>query len=372
MVFLEFAPMGLREFPVAVPTKPRAENSARISMLDGIRALAISLVLCAHGIESPLADAMGSLGVNLFFVLSGFLITSLLLKEHERTGRINLLAFYGRRVRRIFPAYYVYLAVIFIATVIGLTQVDVRAFIYDVLYLRNYSFGVPGDWWTGHSWTLCIEEQFYLIWPFLLVLGGKRFGWWFAGACIILAPAVRVLTYVRLPAYRDFIDVMLPTRIDMIMFGCALALAAVGTGGIVAKISQRGLAYAVAILAAAVIAGLFLTVRFHGLYAFTIGYTVTGFACAAFLHYVVRYPTTLVAKLLSLSPVTWLGRISYSLYLWQQPFLTPGLNQTITGRFPFNLVTAVVIATASYYLIERRFFVPIPLRSDSAIAGTIT
>ncbi len=332
-------------------------SSTRFAPLDGLRALAISLVLVAHTVQDRVGDALGSLGVNIFFVLSGYLISSLLVAEWKRTGRIDLPAFYRRRMWRIFPAYYVFLACIAIASLAGLTNVDLRAFAYDVLYLRNYAFNVPFDWWTGHSWTLCVEQQFYIVWPFVLVFAGLLGARRFAFACLVGAPLLRVAIYLTIPGARDFIDIMLPTRIDMLMFGCAYVVATLGDTTLSAWLTERRLAALTACIWAAVIAGIGLTVRYHGLYALTVGYSITGVAVISLIVYMVRYPQCGAARVLSIAPVTWLGRISYSLYLWQQPFLTPGLNHTMSGRFPFNLISAVVVATLSYYLIERGFLV---------------
>jgi peptidoglycan/LPS O-acetylase OafA/YrhL len=346
-------------------------SPTRIVALDGLRAVAICGVLAAHAVDTTVTDELGSLGVSLFFVLSGFLITSLLLGEQARTATIDLRQFYLRRFRRIFPAYYLFLIVIGGTTIAGLTHVDPWAFVYDALYLRNYAFHVPPDWWTGHSWSLCIEEQFYSIWPVVLLLLGTRFGWRFAIACILGAPVLRVATYVLLPHYRTFIDVMLPTRIDMLMFGCALAMLIARSPETLARLSRTRLRITVVVLAAAVLVGIGLSVRFHGMYTFVIGYTLIGCAGAALIWYLVRYPQSMVGRFLCLRPVAWLGRISYSLYLWQQVFLTPGLNQTISGRFPFNLAASIAVAAASYYLVERRFFSAVPARigtTESSVA----
>ena len=347
--------------PVAGEAQLHEPLSKRIAPLDGIRGFAIVLVLIAHTVHTRTGDTLGSFAVSLFFVLSGYLITSLLVRERAKTGRIDLRAFFGRRVRRIFPAYYVYLAAITIATLIGWTDTDWRILGLDALYLRNYAFGLPPDWWTGHAWTLCIEEQFYFVWPVVLVAGGLKWGWRFAMTCLVAAPILRVATYLAFPHARDFVDVMLPTRIDMLMYGCALAMFAAERPERIAAVSVRtGTVTLLALLAVSAI-GIALAVRFGGLYQFTIGYTIIGFTCATIVFYVVKYPMTLLGRALSLSWVTWLGRISYSLYLWQQPFLTPDLNHTIFGRFPFGLITAILIAIASYYFIERRFFVAKPV-----------
>src|ERR1700691_518565 len=120
----------------------------------------------------------GRLGVLVFFVLSGFLITNILLAELQSTGGIRLFPFYVKRALRIWPAFYVYLATIAILSIVGCTDVDQRQLTYAALHLWNYSafLGMSGDdrlhsdgaWYLGHFWTLALEEQFYWIWPPLL------------------------------------------------------------------------------------------------------------------------------------------------------------------------------------------------------------
>ncbi|GAC1303923.1 MAG: hypothetical protein NVSMB19_14320 [Vulcanimicrobiaceae bacterium] len=344
-----------------------AYPARRIVALDGVRAVAIVLVLIDHEILSrssarawlaSFADATGSLGVNIFFVLSGFLITSLLLDERRRSGRIDLRAFMLRRTRRIFPAYYAFLALLALAGAAGIgVHIAPLAFVFDALYLRNYAFFVPRDWWTAHVWSLCIEEQFYLFWPATLVALRGTTGIAFAVACVVLAPILRAIAYVAFPHHRDDISIMLPTRVDLLMSGAVLALVRERVAlaeRIFAPFRRRGaVAAAIAVLAL----GIVLEARYRGLYALTVGYSLTGLAVATILLHVVERPQAALARSLSSGPVVWLGRISYSLYLWQQPFFGP----TPLGRSPLNIVAAVAVAAASYYLIERRF-----LRSAAA------
>jgi len=140
----------------------------RIPSLDGVRAISITLVVMCHlanwkHISLPFPTIYGSLGVRIFFVLSGFLITKLLLREHERTETISLRDFYIRRAYRIFPAAAVYLLVI---TIIYWHQLRWYSIAASALYVMNMQSYPP--WMLGHLWSLSIEEQFYLLWPFAL------------------------------------------------------------------------------------------------------------------------------------------------------------------------------------------------------------
>jgi peptidoglycan/LPS O-acetylase OafA/YrhL len=160
------------------------DNAARIPSLDGIRGVAIVLVLFDHTLVSfrgysngsflsEFGSAVGSLGVNVFFVLSGFLITMLLLRERAVSGRIDLRRFYVRRTQRIFPAFYIYLAIVGALCTFG-TLAQIRPFdlAFDFLYLHNFGLGV-GNWYVGQTWSLDIEEQFYLVWPAIAILGWR-------------------------------------------------------------------------------------------------------------------------------------------------------------------------------------------------------
>src|SRR6202021_1369361 len=159
----------------------------RIPSLDGLRAVAILLVISLHIIQRNITS-LGNLklgvplfllasgdGVGIFFVLSGFLITGLLLKEYDATGRINLINFYLRRTFRILPPLYTYLAfVIIFCAVIGY-PLHARTIDGSALFFLDY-FPGDGQWFTEHTWSLCIEEQFYLLWPVALIWALTRGG----------------------------------------------------------------------------------------------------------------------------------------------------------------------------------------------------
>jgi peptidoglycan/LPS O-acetylase OafA/YrhL len=144
----------------------------RIPSLDGIRAVAVALVLaCHYGNDFGISDFfnVGDLGVRIFFVISGFLITSLLLKELKQAGSIDLKRFYFRRTLRIFPPFYFYLGAMLALSALGLCNLTFRGALPAFTYTSNYwtEWNLSG-FVTSHSWSLATEEQFYLIWPFVL------------------------------------------------------------------------------------------------------------------------------------------------------------------------------------------------------------
>jgi peptidoglycan/LPS O-acetylase OafA/YrhL len=148
-------------------------SNQRIPSLDGLRAISILLVLIGHlslrfprltPICDPVLTVLGnsSLGVSIFFVISGFLITWLLLVEIEKKGQINLKAFYLRRLFRIVPAYFVFLGAVLVLCKIGIISIPMVQLASAFLFILNYAIIVP-VWWLGHTWSLCVEEQFYLL-----------------------------------------------------------------------------------------------------------------------------------------------------------------------------------------------------------------
>jgi peptidoglycan/LPS O-acetylase OafA/YrhL len=348
---------------MANASAPLVSRSARNPQLDGLRAFAIALVIVAHALRLPpgtlnsAREALGEVGVSVFFVLSGFLITTLLIAEREKTGTLDLGAFFVRRARRIFPAYYVYLGVLAILAAIEAIAVQPREFIIDALYLRDYS--AQSFSWLEHTWSLAVETQFYLFWPALMLGLGNARARNVAIGVIVLSPFIRIGSYALFPAHRDLMTIALHTRADMLMFGCATALSI--TRGVPVWFERvcRAISpvLALVILAACIAA----TGVLHGLFAFSIGMTIEGIAITTVLVNVLERPAAPFAVLLRSRPATWIGTISYSLYLWQQPFLFPR-DASLLGRFPINLFALLTVACASYYLVERTFFQAKPVR----------
>jgi peptidoglycan/LPS O-acetylase OafA/YrhL len=172
-------------------------------------------------VGAPLFD--GALGVQVFFVLSGWLICSLLLREREKKGRISLRDFYVRRSLRIWPAFYVFLLTVAVLAAVGAIDVPLQDFVWAGLFLGNYA-PQPLDWWLGHTWSLAVEEQFYLLWPLIIVRCSPRTALKICVAAIAVAPVIRVAGYVLVPERREQGDMFLHARMDALLFGCALAL----------------------------------------------------------------------------------------------------------------------------------------------------
>jgi len=307
--------------------------------LDGLRGIAILLVLGAHTGVPGFADGGGGAGVTLFFVLSGYLITSLLLAERQKSGRIDLRAFYVRRALRLFPALAAVLVVVIALLACGLmpepalSGTNYGIVIVGVVFYAANWVAVAGQsiGMLGHTWSLAVEEQFYILWPTLLILG-LRLGRAKLAVLVLLLVLLDVPYRLFLDLHGGFMHVFVGTdsRGDALLLGCVLALLetrwhpAVGWLGVVgigalAAIwpGDPGLGVQILLIPGAAIAG-----------------TLAVAGCPAPLAW---------------RPLAFIGRISYGLYLWH------GLVIWWSLPWPVAVPLSIAIACVSYFLLERRF-----------------
>jgi peptidoglycan/LPS O-acetylase OafA/YrhL len=318
--------------------KPRAR---RIPSLDGLRSLSIGLVLLGHlygtryypqnAVTRFLAQ-FAHLGVQIFFVISGYLITNLLLNEKTRTGRVDFFHFYMRRTLRIFPAAFFYITVI---AVIARPGYLVYAYTYMMCYAPQ-----TRPWVLGHLWSLSVEEQFYLIWPAALVLGfahRKKIGF----LVLFVAPFVRLLFW---QSGLHEIDEYFPAVADGLMAGCLLAFYQNSMRERLLWITRPEV---FAVLGLLVLFSHYMLplVRLQILFGGLIPVIIALFVFSA----IERSDGFLNNRVTS-----FIGVLSYSLYLWQQPFLNRHSDAWWT-TFPLNLLFAFACAVASYYVVERPF-----------------
>lgn len=333
----------------------KSKAPAYLPSLDGLRAISILLVLLGHldGTRHlgllPYIHVFGDLahfGVTIFFVISGFLITSLLIKEWEKTGRVSLKLFYARRALRIFPASFNYIGIMAVFSLVGtivLARTDlISAVTYTVNYLAHPS------WYIGHLWSLSVEEQFYLLWPLTFAVLGPRRAIWVAAAFIFLGPAARALDWTFL-RHTDFYDLpMFPMVADSLAAGCLLAA------------SRKWLesqAWYVRLFTPSrsllLLAVILITNRYMGHTVFYVAGTgLINILLAVLIHRSVFRSQDTLGKLLNWSPIAFIGVLSYSLYLWQQPFLDRASTSWIAA-FPQNLVFTAIAALGSYLLLEK-------------------
>ena len=336
-----------------------AKPAGRIPTLDGLRAVAIGFVLISHtarfghSTTARIIELFGELGVRVFFVLSGFLITTLLIREHGKTGRIDLRAFFVRRVFRIFPAFFTFLAVMGVLAVTDVLPIPGRDFVFAATYTMN--FVTPDPWYLGHAWSLAVEEQFYLLWPVTVVVVGIARAERVAIAAIIVAPILRVAAEIWMPWIDDIADHAFPLVFDGLALGCLLALARTRL-----EASPRYLAALRAwwfwLVPIAGLAVLVITLAHVGPLGnpryFAVARSISAITIAAVVHRCVLTPTSLLGRFLETAPLVWVGTLSYSLYLWQQPFSNHVVHAWYT-TFPLSWGFALAAACGSYYLVER-------------------
>jgi peptidoglycan/LPS O-acetylase OafA/YrhL len=338
-------------------------NSAdrRIPSLDGIRAISILMVCYGHlsGTRHfPVAISqygrwcgdVAHLGVLVFFVISGFLITSLLVSERATTGAISLKRFYLRRIVRIFPAFYAFILVMAIATLLGVVHLTGRDFAYALTYTVNFESDRALQ--TGHLWSLSIEEQFYLLWPLtLLVLRGRR-ALIVALAAIFTGPLVRLAirewTFHVDPHALNGMVTSFPAMFDYLAAGCALALL---RPWLLTRTWYLRLTASPWLALAIPLALLINRMGSHPM-AILLGSPVLNVCIALLVESSTRHASSLAGRFLNWKPVAFLGVLSYSLYLWQLPFLDHQ-SSAWTSAFPQNLMFVFLAALSSWLLIER-------------------
>ena len=345
-------------------TQTRANENKKVfgyePALDGVRALAVLFVMVGH---LNLVYA-GGLGVDIFFVLSGYLITAILFAEFAVNGRIDLKKFYARRALRILPAVMLLLLVLNVFAAITQSRGQAETLRWDSLgalfYIANWLRAFGRDLGIlGHLWSLSIEEQFYLLWPItlafllsrklsanqiLLVIG-----------CLVVAVNLdRISLYRGIESFNRIYN-GLDTRADALLLGCALALFSdkIATSSVWQALGLIGAMFVGYVLFLAYPVPANLQVPF----GLTIGGTLFALGTAFFLAAIHANPRAILVRWLALPPLVWTGRISYGLYLWHFPVFTvvgaglPVLRPMQSGAL--KILATFCCATLSYYLLER-------------------
>lgn len=318
----------------------------RIPSLDGARTISIALVIVSHlGFLATVPIIWrfdyGNLGVRVFFVISGFLITSTLLAEREKTGVVKLGHFFGRRFLRLVPAYWAYIGVIALLIPTGLLAAKWHDILPALAYYADYRkpIGV-----LGHVWSLSVEEQFYLIWPTLIVLFGLKRAYRSCIALLMIAPVFRILAHIGLwgtPEKFAFECVS-----DALATGCLLAIF---RHRLWEFTPYRRLVSSRAVLLIPAAALLLLAMRPPEVIEAVAAIPLLNIGIAALLDRYTRFPLAFVGKALNQRTMVWLGTLSYSIYLWQQLWVMTSLP------IPIKLAAILACATASYELIEKPF-----------------
>jgi peptidoglycan/LPS O-acetylase OafA/YrhL len=362
--------------------------------LDGIRAVAIIVIMGYH--YGVFLTSGGFYSLDTFFALSGFLITTLLISEWHRSGTVRLTAFWARRARRLLPG-----LLVMLLGVAALSEFAFPAGMYPTLrgdalaslfYFANWHFIASGSNYfvqTGltspltHMWSLAVEEQFYLVWPLVVlgVLALFKSRWVLLAVCVVgaLASATEMaLLYHLNDVNRVYYGT--DTRAQSLLVGAALAVGLSlwadrhqrrGNGGDPSWAARTTwgrrsiLAVGLAGVAGSVV--LWTTVSYNETFAYRGGFLLAALASAAVLCSVVCAPRSVLARCLSLAPLRYIGRISYGMYLWHFP-LYISLDHARTGLTGYPLfftrsAATLAVATVSYFVVEQ------PIRAGRIPAG---
>ena len=344
--------------------------------IEGLRAIAVGLVLLFHGYGHPFTG--GYVGVDVFFVISGFLITSLLLREYTKTGRVSILGFYARRVRRILPAS----AAAVIATV--LVSYHFLGFIagneiandakWTAVFAANIHFGLLGTDYLGsqlppsplqHMWSLGVEEQFYVVWPglfLLLVLFARRHRSALAAGLLVIIGASLVWSTIQTRSDATWAYFSPLTRAWELALGALVAVLAL----VVSRAWPAWLIELCSVVGLAFILVSAFTLNSSTHYpgsAVALPVVSAGLLIAAGC----VNPATLVGRALAIRPMQWIGARSYSLYLWHWPILIIAEQRV---RHPLSaiqnsglLLAALVVTAFTYRLVEN------PVRRSGVLAN---
>jgi len=332
------------------------EKKEFLPSLNGIRALCIFLVIGSHADRSMNFPEIlkpywkflfnGGLGVNVFFVLSGYLITFLLLKEEAKNETISLGGFYKRRFIRILPIYFTLLIVFALFQIFGLFNFESCAWLTSLTFTKNYGCG---SWIDGHLWSLSVEEQFYIFWPIVFKFCGKSLRKYFAFALLMLCPILRVYYYKhnQLGAY----NFSFQSNADCLMWGCIGAMYLKEIINYIKNINQKFLRIGIVLI-------ILLVWQLQNLLLLgwlTVPFFKTVISICSVLAFIsfTNFKEGVSFNILNTRILNYIGILSYSIYVWQQIFFAPEVG--IFHFFPVNFISIFIVAFLSYNLVEKPF-----------------
>lgn len=344
---------------------------SHLPSLDGMRGILIFMVLICHwrlclvGLN-PYFEYIGHLGVFTFFVISGLLITWLMVREEDATGSFSLINFYIRRFLRILPAFWFLILAVIILKLSNHLSIGWPDILRAVTFTHNYPLSLHGQtdysWWLVHTWSLSLEEQFYLIWPCLFFLLPRKFKPRFAVLLALAGPIQRLLVYFALPELRGSGTIGFESHSDVLMAGCASAF-------LLDSAAWRERIRRIPIWPALTVTLAFLFIAEPLLADHSVGHsrlaiilrlvlpTMEAVAIALLLLILVAGERGLAFRVVNWRPLTHVGKLSFSIYLWQQIFIAPGPH---TWPGPVLVLwqglETYIAGFCSFSFIERPFF----------------
>ncbi len=333
--------------------------TAHLPGLDGLRMVSVLLVVVYH---FGFLSVPGGHGVLAFFVISGFLITWLLLKEEDRYGAVSLKLFYIRRTLRIFPAFYAFW-ILWTAAMLAFHKPIIWPQALSALaYVNNYYQAILGDPGTGysHTWSLGIEEQFYLLWPVSFIALRRRRSRAVAGvAGVILAVWIhRAILKLVVGVWQGYFYEAFDTRADHLMMGCLLALL-LHDGYLPGLFRRLRRVWVSVVTVALLVVSVALGETYGSGYRDIIGFALDPLLIAAIIVQAMALRESPAWSWLNWRPVRYLGALSYSIYLYQQVIVEPAkkllASQGVAVQLAGVLVAVVLAAAASYHLVECPF-----------------
>ncbi len=333
----------------------------KIPSLDGMRAVAVTLVILFHQQVPFIPEGRG---VLTFFVMSGFLITWFMLKESEQSGGMSIRDFYARRALRILPAFYVFwLLYVSLALLLrgAPSAADGGAYASAFFFFSNYWHATHASITMVHTWALSMEEQFYLLWPWVFVAFQhdlRKLTRIIVGV-IVTVDVYRIILFFGWHASEKWLTYAFDCRIDHLMVGCLLAVI-LKRGTL-----QRFWDFATSrpwfsvVTLALIVASIALNFRFHVPYRFAVAFVADPILTAVFLVQVIAFSRSALWGWLNSRIACHIGKVSYSMFLFHT--LTNELVRHFLGRHsallkvPVSLVLAVTVGSISFFAVEKKF-----------------
>lgn len=333
--------------------------------LDGLRGAAILSVMAYHA-QAPFLKG-GFIGVDVFFVLSGFLITSLLVSEYDNYRSVNLKHFYMRRVLRLAPALIVLLIIFCLASFLFLSNQQANRNYIDSLisffYLSNWAraFSLHPPDFLGHTWSLSIEEQFYIVWPILLLAllrfsSSRKVVVFITASLALSAWALRFYLHMK-GAAPDRLYNGLGTRADALMVGCALGVAY--ASGFLNKNNLKPILTKILVIISPVSALILLAfsviANWRSPYMYQFGFFAVALLTATIVVDIMVNNKSIIKRILTAKALVWTGSISYGLYLWHYPIYRAmfSLEMSDLAVITIGSLITFTVAALSYYFMEK-------------------